>query len=143
MTRLINGKIPGERESSSMTLSEYMDALVNSDTEAARPFVDLLSSSWVRAIPLHRDEDPSAAAAEGAAAVWIVSASATPDLVLTEWALAGVDRRTDSEAGAALRRLADAIPSDDWHVASTLRADVQHWLSRRPVGNDLLRTVYA
>jgi hypothetical protein len=126
-----------------MTLSEYMDGLVTNDTTPARPFVDLLSSSWVRAIPLHPDEeDPGDAPTEGTAAGWIVSASAMSDLVLTEWALAGEDRRTDSEASAALRRLADAIPTDDWHVASTLRADVQHWFSRRPVGNDLLRAVY-
>ena len=36
----------------------------------------------------------------------------------------------------------DAVPPTDWHIVSTVRADSQHWLSRRPVATDLLRTVY-
>jgi hypothetical protein len=76
--------------------------------------------------------------------VWVVGRGGeTLAHVLTaDRALGDVLLGADSAAGAALRRLVDAIPAPDWHIASALRAEVQLWLSRRPVGDNLLRAVY-
>lgn len=119
-------------------LTQYLAPLLDTDAAAARPFVDLLASATVSAFR----PQVAAEAAEQASQDWmVVTTGIRPDVELMEQVLAGV-LSGDGEVGRALHRLVDAIPARDWHIASTLRADVQHWLSRRAVAGSLLQAVY-
>jgi hypothetical protein len=142
------GGVPGDRDASTVRLPDYLRPLMDRDSEPARPFIDLLSSAWVRHVSLtspseqHPSADAAAAPAGDLPSAAVVTIAPGLDVMRVEHSLVGDAADTDTAAGTALRRLIDAIPAPDWHVASTLRADIQHWLSRRSVAGDLLRDVY-
>ena len=118
-------------------LMQYLTPLLNADAEAARPFVDLLASATVSAFRPEADVD----AAEKPSVDWmVVTTGIRPDVEDMQRVLGHAPSR--EEVGQALRRLVDAIPPRDWHIASTVRADVQHWLSRRAVAGSLLSDLY-
>ncbi|TKJ29883.1 hypothetical protein [Blastococcus sp. CCUG 61487] len=119
------------------SVRDYLADLITDETEPARPFVELLGGRVVTAEPLNPVHDEELALdALTVPHAWVVHRGPRPDIQDIDDALITGDARH------ALRRLLDAVPPADWHVVSTVRADLQHWLGRRPVSNGLLRAVY-
>jgi hypothetical protein len=119
------------------SLRDYLADLMNDETEPARPFVELLGGRVVTAEPLDPAHDAELALdALTVPHAWVVHRGPRPDIQDIDDALITGDARH------ALRRLLDAVPPADWHIVSTVRADLQHWLGRRPVSSGVLRAVY-
>src|SRR3954468_18535941 len=55
---------------------------------------------------------------------WVVHRGPRPEVQEIDDAL------VTSAARQALRQLLDLVPAADWHIVSTVRSDLQHWLSR-------------
>jgi hypothetical protein len=118
------------------SVRDYLTDLLTDDTEPARPFLELLGGRIVVPEPLdpaHADDptvDPLAVPH-----AWVVNRGPRPEVQEIDDAL------VTTAARQALRQLLDLVPAADWHIVSTVRADLQHWLSRRPVGTEPLHAV--
>jgi hypothetical protein len=120
------------------SVRDYLTGLLIDDTEPARPFLELLGGRLVILEPLDPShaEDPTVDPLTVPHA-WVVHRGPRPEVQDIDDAL------TTSVARHALRQLLDLVPPADWHIVSTVRADLQHWLSRRPVGTTPLHAVHS
>ncbi|MGR7027243.1 NACHT domain-containing protein [Geodermatophilus sp. URMC 62] len=121
----------------SRSVRDYLTDLLTEETEPARAFLELLGGRIVAAEPLDPAHNDPTVDPLSVPHAWVVHRGPRPEVQAIDDAL------TTEVARHALRRLLDAVPPADWHIVSTVRADIQHWLSRRPVGPDLPRSVYA
>lgn len=126
--------VSGDLPAGSPSLTTYLSTLLT-DTDPARAVVEGLTASQLGQEHL---KVPDLAAAESVGDVAWVVGSVAQDSAHLERTLLDANSQKLSTAGDGICQLIDAIAAPDWHIAHTVRTEIQHWLSLRTVDARLL-----